>query len=87
MNICSPCVSCVYVQVFEASDFTPHPLYSVSQGGLDLQQAYTIQNQYGIPHTELAKLHQLSMQQNMQQSPICQQATTILPGMSLLSFI
>lgn len=25
-------------QVFEASDFTPHPLYSVSQGGLDLQQ-------------------------------------------------
>ncbi|XP_070964366.1 poly(rC)-binding protein 4-like isoform X1 [Oncorhynchus clarkii lewisi] len=72
-------------QVFEASDFTPHPLYSVSQGGLDLQQAYTVQNQYGIPHTELAKLHQLSMQQNMQQnmqqSTMCQQATTILSGM------
>ncbi|KAK6307694.1 hypothetical protein J4Q44_G00209650 [Coregonus suidteri] len=68
-------------QVFEASDFSPHPLYSLSQGGLDLQQAYTVQNQYGIPHTELAKLHQLSMQQNMQQSPMCQQATTVLPGM------
>ncbi|CAB1329270.1 unnamed protein product [Coregonus sp. 'balchen'] len=43
-------------QVFEASDFSPHPLYSLSQGGLDLQQ-------------------------NMQQSPMCQQATTVLPGM------
>lgn len=26
------------VQVFEASEFAPHPLYSVTQGGLDLQQ-------------------------------------------------
>uniref|UniRef100_A0A4W5MVR6 Poly(rC) binding protein 4 n=1 Tax=Hucho hucho TaxID=62062 RepID=A0A4W5MVR6_9TELE len=73
-------------QVFEASDFSPHPLYSLSQGGLDLQQsdlfqAYTVQNQYGIPHTELAKLHQLSMQQSMQQSPMCQQTTNVLPGM------
>ncbi|KAL1021568.1 hypothetical protein UPYG_G00014930 [Umbra pygmaea] len=73
-------------QVFEASDFAPHPLYSVSQGALDLQpsdlfQAYTIQNQYGIPHTELAKLHQLSMQQNMQAGSMCQQTATVLPGM------
>ncbi|XP_024230798.2 poly(rC)-binding protein 4 isoform X1 [Oncorhynchus tshawytscha] len=73
-------------QVFEASDFSPHPLYSLSQGGLDLHQsdlfqAYSVPNQYGIPHTELAKLHQLSMQQNMQQSPMCQPTTTVLPGM------
>ncbi|XP_019724150.1 poly(rC)-binding protein 4 isoform X1 [Hippocampus comes] len=66
-------------QVFEASDFTPHPLYSVTQGGLDLQQAYTLQNQYGIPHSELAKLHQLSMQQSL--NPVAQPATTIIPGM------
>lgn len=66
-------------QVFEASDFAPHPLYSVSQGALDLQQAYTVQNQYGIPHSELAKLHQLSMQQSM--SPMAQPASAGLPGM------
>ncbi|XP_046897056.1 poly(rC)-binding protein 4 isoform X1 [Hypomesus transpacificus] len=66
-------------QVFEAADFAPQPLYSVSQGGLDLQQAYTVQNQYGIPHSELAKLHQLSMQQNM--SPLAQPPSTGLPGM------
>ncbi|XP_019951787.2 poly(rC)-binding protein 4-like isoform X1 [Paralichthys olivaceus] len=66
-------------QVFEASEFAPHPLYSVTQGGLDLQQAYTLQNQYGIPHSELAKLHQLSMQQGL--SPIAQPASTIIPGM------
>uniref|UniRef100_A0A3P9PVA9 Poly(rC) binding protein 4 n=1 Tax=Poecilia reticulata TaxID=8081 RepID=A0A3P9PVA9_POERE len=40
-------------QVFDASEFAPHPLYSVTQGGLDLQQAYTLQNQYGIPHSEV----------------------------------
>lgn len=34
-------------QVFEASEYAPHPMYSVAQGGLDLQQAYTLQNQYG----------------------------------------
>ncbi|XP_077369552.1 poly(rC)-binding protein 4 [Festucalex cinctus] len=66
-------------QVFEASDFTPHPLYSVAQGGLDLQQAYTLQNQYGIPHSELAKLHQLSMQQSL--NAVAQPASTIIPGM------
>uniref|UniRef100_A0A3B4Z5H0 Poly(rC)-binding protein 4-like n=1 Tax=Stegastes partitus TaxID=144197 RepID=A0A3B4Z5H0_9TELE len=60
-------------QVFEASEFAPHPLYSVTQGGLDLQQAYTLQNQYGIPHSELAKLHQLSMQQGL--SPIAHSST------------
>ncbi|KAM6977070.1 poly(rC)-binding protein 4-like isoform 3-T3 [Aplochiton taeniatus] len=66
-------------QVFEASEYAPHPLYSVTQGGLDLQQAYTVQNQYGIPHAELAKLHQLSMQQNL--SPMPQSASTVIPGM------
>uniref|UniRef100_A0A3Q2YVC2 Poly(rC) binding protein 4 n=1 Tax=Hippocampus comes TaxID=109280 RepID=A0A3Q2YVC2_HIPCM len=55
-------------QVFEASDFTPHPLYSVTQGGLDLQQV-----------RQLAKLHQLSMQQSL--NPVAQPATTIIPGM------
>ncbi|XP_050950799.1 poly(rC)-binding protein 4 isoform X4 [Labeo rohita] len=42
-------------------------------------QAYTVQNQYGIPHSELAKLHQLSMQQGL--APIAQPtATPVLPG-------
>ncbi|XP_026053707.1 poly(rC)-binding protein 4 isoform X4 [Carassius auratus] len=42
-------------------------------------QAYTVQNQYGIPHSELAKLHQLSMQQGL--APIAQPtATQVLPG-------
>ncbi|XP_070766048.1 poly(rC)-binding protein 4-like isoform X1 [Enoplosus armatus] len=72
-------------QVFEASEFAPHPLYSVTQGGLDLQQAYTLQNQYGIPHSELAKLHQLSMQQGL--SPIAQPASTIIPGIRCLYFL
>ncbi|KPP60083.1 poly(rC)-binding protein 4-like [Scleropages formosus] len=49
----------------QASDFGSHPLYCVTQGAVDLQQAYNLQNQYGIPHSELAKLHQLSMQQNL----------------------
>ncbi|XP_028308071.1 poly(rC)-binding protein 4 isoform X1 [Gouania willdenowi] len=71
-------------QVFEASEFATHPLYSVAQSSLDLQQdalfqAYTLQNQYGIPHSELAKLHQLSMQQGL--SPMAQPASTIIPGM------
>ncbi|XP_037540734.1 poly(rC)-binding protein 4 [Nematolebias whitei] len=66
-------------QIFEASEFAPHPLYTITQGGLDLQQAYTLQNQYGIPHSELAKLHQLSMQRGL--SPIAQPASTIMPGM------
>ncbi|XP_036387535.1 poly(rC)-binding protein 4 isoform X2 [Megalops cyprinoides] len=65
-------------QVFEASEFGSHPLFSVAQGGLDLQQAYTVQNQYGIPHSELAKLHQLSMQQGL--APMAQPATPVLPG-------
>ncbi|XP_064823124.1 poly(rC)-binding protein 2-like isoform X4 [Oncorhynchus masou masou] len=50
-------------QVFETSEYGSHPLFHVAQGGLDLQQMYAVQNQYGIPHSELAKLHQLSMQQ------------------------
>ncbi|XP_076864191.1 poly(rC)-binding protein 4 isoform X2 [Brachyhypopomus gauderio] len=67
-------------QVFDASEFGSHPLFSMAQGALDLQQAYTVQNQYGIPHSELAKLHQLSMQQGL--TPIAQPASTpVLPGM------
>ncbi|KAK5894835.1 hypothetical protein CesoFtcFv8_011485 [Champsocephalus esox] len=71
-------------QVYEASEYAPHPMYSVTQGGLDLQQnavfqAYTLQNQYGIPHSEMAKLHQLSMQQGL--SPMVQPASSIMPGM------
>uniref|UniRef100_A0A3Q2YX94 Poly(rC) binding protein 4 n=1 Tax=Hippocampus comes TaxID=109280 RepID=A0A3Q2YX94_HIPCM len=74
---CVKLICAVILEVFEASDFTPHPLYSVTQGGLDLQQAYTLQNQYGIPHSEqLAKLHQLSMQQSL--NPVAQPATTII---------
>ncbi|XP_057181870.1 poly(rC)-binding protein 4 isoform X1 [Triplophysa rosa] len=66
-------------QVFETSEFASHPLFSMAQGGLDLQQAYTVQNQYGIPHSELAKLHQLSMQQGL--APMSQPtATQVLPG-------
>ncbi|KAM9443816.1 poly(rC)-binding protein 4 isoform 3-T3 [Clarias gariepinus] len=42
-------------------------------------QAYTVQNQYGIPHSELAKLHQLSMQQGL--TPIAQPAATaVMPA-------
>ncbi|XP_016137869.1 poly(rC)-binding protein 4-like isoform X1 [Sinocyclocheilus grahami] len=37
-------------------------------------QAYTVQNQYGIPHSELAKLHQLSMQHGL--APIAQPTAT-----------
>ncbi|XP_048879644.1 poly(rC)-binding protein 4 isoform X1 [Brienomyrus brachyistius] len=65
-------------QVFEASEFGSHPLFSVAQGGLDLQQAYALQNQYGIPHSELVKLHQLSVQQGL--APMAQPATPVLPG-------
>ncbi|CAL8337684.1 unnamed protein product [Merluccius merluccius] len=66
-------------QVFEASDFGSHPLFSVAQGGVDLQQTYAVQSQYGIPHSELAKLHQLSMQQQVL-APISQSATQVLSG-------
>lgn len=65
-------------QMFDASEYAPHPLYSVAQGALDLQQAYTLQNHYGIPQSELAKLHQLSLQQGLSPTP---QASTILPGL------
>uniref|UniRef100_G3NDT7 K Homology domain-containing protein n=1 Tax=Gasterosteus aculeatus aculeatus TaxID=481459 RepID=G3NDT7_GASAC len=76
----SPALLIAGNQVYEASEFAPHPLYSVTQGGLDLQQAYALQNQYGIPHSEMAKLHQLSMQQGL--SPMAQQqASAIIPGM------
>ncbi|CAL1608994.1 unnamed protein product [Knipowitschia caucasica] len=63
-------------QVFEASDFGSHPLFSVAQG-VDLQQTYALQSHYGIPHTELAKLHQLSLQQQSL-SHISQAATQVL---------
>ncbi|XP_067442245.1 poly(rC)-binding protein 4-like isoform X2 [Thunnus thynnus] len=66
-------------QVFEASDFGSHPLFSVAQGGVDLQQTYAVQSHYGIPHSELAKLHQLSLQQQGL-APISQSATQVLPG-------
>ncbi|XP_068450143.1 poly(rC)-binding protein 4 isoform X1 [Clinocottus analis] len=66
-------------QVFEASDFGSHPLFSMSQGGVDLQQTYALQSHYGIPHSELAKLHQLSMQQQGL-APISQSATQVLSG-------
>ncbi|XP_076003486.1 poly(rC)-binding protein 4 [Genypterus blacodes] len=66
-------------QVFEASDFGSHPLFSVAQGGVDLQQTYAVQSHYGIPHSELAKLHQLSMQQQGL-APISQSAATVLSG-------
>uniref|UniRef100_UPI0037E7030E poly(rC)-binding protein 4-like n=1 Tax=Semicossyphus pulcher TaxID=241346 RepID=UPI0037E7030E len=67
-------------QVFEASDFSSHPLFSVSQGGVDLQQTFAVQSHYGhIPHSELAKLHQLSLQQQGLTS-ISQSAAQVLPG-------
>ncbi|XP_077948756.1 poly(rC)-binding protein 4 isoform X3 [Gasterosteus aculeatus] len=66
-------------QVFEASDFGSHPLFSMAQGGVDLQQTYAIQSHYGIPHSELAKLHQLSMQQQGL-APMNQSATQVLSG-------
>uniref|UniRef100_A0A8C6UMK8 Poly(rC) binding protein 4 n=1 Tax=Neogobius melanostomus TaxID=47308 RepID=A0A8C6UMK8_9GOBI len=71
-------------QVFEASDFGSHPLFSVAQGGVDLQQTYALQSHYGIPHTELAKLHQLSMQQQGL-GPISQAATQVLSGVEASS--
>ncbi|XP_066554386.1 poly(rC)-binding protein 4 isoform X2 [Amia ocellicauda] len=43
-------------------------------------QAYSVQNQYAIPHSELAKLHQLSMQQGAM-GPMGQTAAQVLPGM------
>uniref|UniRef100_A0AAZ3ST18 K Homology domain-containing protein n=1 Tax=Oncorhynchus tshawytscha TaxID=74940 RepID=A0AAZ3ST18_ONCTS len=69
-------------QVFETSEYGSHPLFHVSQGGLDLQQMYAVQNQYGIPHSELAKLHQLSMQQQGLAAQMSQQqANSVMPGM------
>ncbi|KAJ8259907.1 hypothetical protein GJAV_G00174840 [Gymnothorax javanicus] len=65
-------------QVLEASEFGSHPLFSLAQGGVELQQAYTVQNQYGIPHSELAKLHQLSLQQGL--TPMGQPAAPVLPA-------
>ncbi|KAK2861538.1 hypothetical protein Q5P01_001071 [Channa striata] len=66
-------------QVFEAPDFGSHPLFSVAQGGVDLQQTYAVQSHYGIPHSELAKLHQLSLQQQGL-APLSQSAAQVLPG-------
>ncbi|XP_044073971.1 poly(rC)-binding protein 4-like isoform X3 [Siniperca chuatsi] len=42
-------------------------------------QTYAVQSHYGIPHSELAKLHQLSMQQQGL-APMSQSATQVLPG-------
>ncbi|KAF6722529.1 Poly(rC)-binding protein 4 [Oryzias melastigma] len=58
-------------QVFEAADFGSHPLFSLAQGGMDLQQTYAVQSHYSLPHSELAKL------------PVQQQALSaapVLPG-------
>ncbi|XP_024916054.1 poly(rC)-binding protein 4 isoform X2 [Cynoglossus semilaevis] len=66
-------------QVFEASDFSSHPLFSVAQAGVDLQQAYAAHNHYSIQHSELAKLHQMSLQQQSLAS-IGQSATPMLSG-------
>ncbi|XP_041743182.1 poly(rC)-binding protein 2 isoform X1 [Coregonus clupeaformis] len=69
-------------QVFETSDYGSHPLFHMAQGGLDLQQVYAVQNQYGIPHSELAKLHQLSMQQQGLAAQMSQQqANSVMSGM------
>ncbi|XP_052330103.1 poly(rC)-binding protein 4 isoform X1 [Oncorhynchus keta] len=69
-------------QVFEASEYGSHPLFQLAQGGMDLQQTYAVQNQYGIPHSELAKLHQLSMQQQGLAAQMNQQQTnSVIPGM------
>ncbi|XP_008296267.1 poly(rC)-binding protein 4-like [Stegastes partitus] len=54
-------------------------LFSGAEGGDDLFQTYAVQSHYGIPHSELAKLHQLSMQQQGL-APISQSATQVLPG-------
>ncbi|XP_041747838.1 poly(rC)-binding protein 4-like isoform X2 [Coregonus clupeaformis] len=68
-------------QVFEASEYGSHPLFQLAQGGLDLQQTYAVQNQYGIPHSELAKLHQLSMQQQGLAAQMSQQqANSVMPA-------
>ncbi|XP_055725853.1 poly(rC)-binding protein 3-like isoform X3 [Salvelinus fontinalis] len=68
-------------QVFEASEYGSHPLFQLAQGGLDLQQTYAVQNQYGIPHSELAKLHQLSMQQQSLAAQMNQQQTnSVIPA-------
>ncbi|XP_034759573.2 poly(rC)-binding protein 4-like isoform X2 [Acipenser ruthenus] len=47
-------------------------------------QAYSLQNQYGIPHSELVKLHQLSMQQGTL-APMGQTTAAVLPGMEATS--
>uniref|UniRef100_A0A667WT76 Poly(rC) binding protein 4 n=1 Tax=Myripristis murdjan TaxID=586833 RepID=A0A667WT76_9TELE len=63
-------------QVFEAADFGSHPLFSVAQGGVDLQQVSMAAWGQG---SRLAKLHQLSMQQQGL-APISQSATPVLPA-------
>ncbi|XP_036389012.1 poly(rC)-binding protein 4-like [Megalops cyprinoides] len=70
-------------QVYDTPEFGSHPLYSVTQGGLDLHQAYSLQNQYGIPHSELAKLQQLSLQQGL--GAVGQTSTSVLPGLEATS--
>ncbi|RVE73367.1 hypothetical protein OJAV_G00049320 [Oryzias javanicus] len=61
-------------QVFDAADFGSHPLFSMAQGGMDLQQTYAVQSHYSLPHSELVKLQQLSVQQQ------ALSAAQLLPG-------
>ncbi|XP_033875644.1 poly(rC)-binding protein 4 isoform X1 [Acipenser ruthenus] len=69
----------------EAHDFGFHPFFSMAQESLQLQHhAYSLQNQYGIPHSELVKLHQLSMQQGTL-APMGQTTAAVLPGMEATS--
>ncbi|XP_041081549.1 poly(rC)-binding protein 4-like isoform X1 [Polyodon spathula] len=69
----------------EAHDFGYHPFFSIAQESLQLQHhAYSLQNQYGIPHSELVKLHQLSMQQGTL-VPMGQTTAAVLPGMEATS--
>ncbi|XP_041130944.1 poly(rC)-binding protein 3-like isoform X3 [Polyodon spathula] len=69
----------------EAHDFGYHPFFSMAQESLQLQHhAYSLQNQYGIPHSELVKLHQLSMQQSTL-APMGQTTSAVLPGMEATS--
>ncbi|CAJ1051262.1 poly(rC)-binding protein 4-like [Xyrichtys novacula] len=65
-------------QVFEASDFGSH-LFSLPQGGVDLQ-TFAVQSHYGHnPQSELNKLQQLSLQPQSLPS-ISQSAAQVVSG-------
>ncbi|XP_071192943.1 poly(rC)-binding protein 3-like isoform X3 [Salvelinus alpinus] len=58
--------------------YRPSPSGTVMISG---NQTYAVQNQYGIPHSELAKLHQLSMQQQSLAAQMNQQQTnSVMPA-------